>query len=586
MTIADPDSNTARPPGLTARLWRDWVRPHWPRLILAMVLMICVAGLTGTYPLIIRWAVALLEHHDGRILTLAPALIILVTAAKALALYGQTLVTNALGLRIVLDMQKAMFSHLLRADFALFATTRTGTLVSRFTNDLNLVREALVRAASNLVRDGLTVIIQIVVLFSIDWLLALLIFLIYPLASLPVIRIGRTIRALSARTQEQTGTLTALLGESFDGARMVKTYGLENYENKRGAAAFKERYDLFLGLTKSRARIDPIMEVLGGMALAGVLVFAGWRASTGVSPVSDLMGFIVAFAVLAPSARALGTLNAVWQEGSAALARVFSLLDARPQIKETPDAPPLVITKGALRFDHVSFSYGDGSTALKDISFSIKGGQSLALVGPSGAGKSTVLNLVARLYDPTSGTVFIDDQDSAAVRLSSLRGAMALVSQDAILFDDTIAANIAFGRPDASQDDIIKAASAAAAHDFIVAQPLGYDTRVGERGQNLSGGQRQRIALARAILRDAPILLLDEATSALDADAEEKIQTALHTLSSGRTTIKIAHNLASIKNADHILVLDQGRVVEQGAHAALAAQNGLYAHLLQKQFIG
>ncbi|MDQ7019783.1 MAG: ABC transporter ATP-binding protein [Robiginitomaculum sp.] len=558
--------------------------PHWPHLILAIALMVLVAAANSLYPVVVRWAVTLLEARDPRMLGLVPAGIIALSLFKAISLYGQTLITNAVSLRITAALQNTMFGHLLGADYGQISAAPAGQWVSRLTNDINLVREALSRALTNLVRDALTVMGAIAFMIWVDWLLALLVFTLYPLAAFPVTRIGKAVRALSAQAQAQLGRLTALLTESLSGVRMIKVNQLEAHEQARAARSFEERRRLSLKLISKKAQVDPMLEVAGGIAFAAVLAFAGWRASGHGSPIANLIGFISALAVMAPSLRAIGTLSAVWQEGAAALDRIFALLDTPPKITEGKDAKDLAVRRGDVSFEDVSLSYGEGQTVLHGINFTVQTGQTLALVGPSGAGKTSVLNLIPRLYDPDSGQIRIDDTPIDQVTLSSLRRAMALVSQDAVLFDGTIRENIAFGRLEASQDEIEKAARQAAAHEFILEQPEGYDTPVGERGHRLSGGQRQRIALARALLKDAPILLLDEATSALDAETQAQVQKALESLSAGRTTIMIAHRLSSVMRADHILVLEDGRVVEEGNHKDLMKAGGLYARLAKDQF--
>ena len=546
--------------------------------------MALVAGANSLYPIVVRWAVSLLEARDPRMLGLVPAGIIGLSLFKAISLYGQTLMTNAIALRITTRLQNAMFGHLLGADFGQISAAPAGQWVSRLTNDINLVREALSRALTNLVRDSLTVLGAIAFMVWVDWLLALLVFALYPLMAFPVTRIGKTVRRLSTQAQEQLGHLTALLTESLAGARMVKLYQLEEHERVRAKAAFEERRRLNFHLVAKKAQIDPLLELAGGMAFAAVLAFVAWRASAHGSPIANLIGFISALAIMAPSLRALGTLSAVWQEGAAAIERIFALLDDAPEIQEIPNAKDLNIKKGEVRFDEVALAYGKNVKVLHGISFCAQAGQTLALVGPSGAGKTSVLNLIPRLYDPQAGNVLIDDTPIDQVTLASLRRAMALVSQDAVLFEGSIYENIAFGRLTARKDEVITAAKKAAAHDFILEQPDGYETEVGAGGQRLSGGQRQRIALARALLKDAPILLLDEATSALDTQTEAKVQSALEGLRAGRTTIMIAHKLSSVMRADHILVLDNGQIVEQGRHNDLLAAGGLYAQLAKDQF--
>jgi subfamily B ATP-binding cassette protein MsbA len=364
----------------------------------------------------------------------------------------------------------------------------------------------------------------------------------------------------------------------------VKTYRLEAYEEERSRSAFLKRFQLALKLAASKARVDPILEVVGGIAFAGVLGFAGWRISQGQASVADFIGFIAAIGIMAPAVRALGTLNSVVQEGLAVLDRVFTVIDTPDTVTEAADAKPLKLSGGAVEFDKVSFSYGEDAPALHGISMKAEPGQTIAFVGPSGSGKTTILNLIPRLYDPTEGRVLIDGQDIRSAKITSVRQAIALVSQDVTLFDDTVRANIAFGRLGASDEEVVAAAKAADAHDFITALPGGYDAPVGPRGGQLSGGQRQRIAIARAILKDAPILLLDEATSALDAEAEARVQEALSRLTEGRTSFVIAHRLATVRNADWIYVLDQGRIAEQGRHDDLVAKDGLYARLSKLQF--
>ncbi|MEM8919875.1 MAG: ABC transporter ATP-binding protein, partial [Pseudomonadota bacterium] len=411
--------------------------------------------------------------------------------------------------------------------------------------------------------------------------LALLVFVVYPIAFAPVIRIGERLRKTSKRAQEQTGEMTALLTEGFLGARTVKAYGLEAYQRDRAQRGFLERARLYLKVLRGKALVDPLLEIVGGAAMAGVLAFAGWRVLNGDATVGDFLGFIAALAVASPEVRALGTLNAVVNEGLAAADRIYAVLDAPDAVEDQPGAIDLPRTAGAVTFENVEFSYGDAN-ALDGLTLEAKPGETIALVGPSGAGKSTVFNLLLRLYDVSGGRVSVDGVDIREASNRSLRANLSLVSQDAFLFDDTLRANIAFGRPGAA-DAELDAAAEAAACDFIADLPEGLDAPAGEGGRNLSGGQRQRISIARALLKDAPILLLDEATSALDAQSEDKVKTALARLSEGRTTLVVAHRLSTVRSADRIYVLNKGRVAEVGDHDTLAAAGGLYADLVKLQ---
>ena len=573
-------------PALVRRLVRDFLRPYVGRLLLAVAGMGIVAATTAANAWLMEPVLdKIFVDRQGGLLWAVAGAVFSLAVVKGFATYAQAVAMNHVGQRVIADIQTALFARLMRADLAYFHANPTGTLISRFTNDATLLRFAAANVLAGIGKDAVTVLFLVVLMFHQDWALALVSFFVFPIAIRPMAKIGKRMRKVSANTQAEMGQFTTLLNQTFQGARHVKAYGMEEYETKRARTLIERIFALVDRAQRTRSAASPLMESLGGVAIAIVILYGGHQVVSGVRSPGTFFSFITALLLAYQPMKSLAGLNTSLQEGLAAAQRVFDVLDVEPAIRERPGAKPLAVVGGEVRFDAVSFAYAPGGRAALDrLDFVVPAGRTVALVGPSGAGKSTILNLIPRFYDATSGRVAIDGSDVRDVTLASLRGAIALVSQEISLFDDTVRANIAYGRFGASEDEIVAAARAAAADEFIRALPDGYDTLVGEHGIKLSGGQRQRLAIARAMLKNAPILLLDEATSALDTESERYVQTALRTLMRGRTTIVIAHRLSTVIDADLIYVIDRGRVAEAGSHAELLARGGLYGRLYALQF--
>jgi ATP-binding cassette, subfamily B, bacterial MsbA len=575
----------ARSLALVHRLVRDFIRGHAYRIAVAFVCM----GLAGGSTAVRAWLMEpVLDHvfiaRDSSLLVLLAGSALVLALVKGAADYGHAVLMARVGQRVITDVQAALFARLVRADLAYYNAHPSGVLISRLMNDVWLLRSAAVNVMSGIGRDAVTVVFLVALMFYQDWTLALIAFVAFPLAIQPIVGIGRRMRRVSANTQVEMGQLTTLLNQTFQGARYVKAYNMEDYEDRRAKGLLESLYRLLDRANRTRSRAGPIMEALGGAAIAMVIFYGGHQVIVGARTPGAFFSFITALLLAYQPVKSLATLNASLQEGLAAAHRVFEVLDLEPKIRDRPGAHPLRVAGGEVRFEEVRFGYMPGAVALDGISLTVPAGSTVALVGPSGAGKSTMLNLIPRFYEVDSGRILIDRQEIGSVTLASLRGAMALVSQEVTLFDDTVRANIAYGRFGAPDTDIEAAAISAAADEFIRELPQGYDTLVGEHGVRLSGGQRQRIAIARAMLKNAPILLLDEATSALDSESERQVQAALRSLMRGRTTVVIAHRLSTIIDADLICVMDRGRIVEIGRHAQLLTRSGLYARLYETQF--
>jgi subfamily B ATP-binding cassette protein MsbA len=571
---------------LIGRVATVYMRPRWKGWTVAMLAAVVVAFCTSKLVQILEPATNdLMVNHKAGALWLWPSLIVLYAIGRAGAAAIQATLVNRIGNGVVGDVQVQLFGKLVRADLARLRSQHSGAYVSSVLYDAGLIREAATSGVVNYTQNFLIVIGAISVMVSNDLILSLTMVVAAPLASWIMRRFSRRTRKAAKGAMAETSALSTAIMESLDGVRIVKIENREAYEEARVGEVVHRRQAHLIKGANARAYAAPATELLMTLITALVIAYVGWRSEHHHMNAGSFLAFIAAMGVASQSLRQLANTQTVFAEGMSAARRLFAALDVAPEVREQPGAQPLPKGRSTIRFEHVDFAYGpQGAPTLSDVSLEAHRGETVALVGPSGGGKSTILNLIPRFYDPTGGRVLIDGHDLRDVTLTSLRGQIALVTQEPFLFDDTIRANIAYARPDASQPEIEQAAREAAAHDFILELPQGYETSVGEAGARLSGGQRQRIAIARAFLKDAPILLLDEATSALDTESEAQVQAALKRLMAGRATILIAHRLSTVRGADRIYVIDRGRIVETGDHATLMGRRGgLYARLAKSQ---
>jgi len=577
--------NDERSISLMKRLFREAARPYLFYLVLAGICMIVVSSTTALSAWLLDPVVnKVFVEQDHSMLWLIGSAVCGVFLLKSIASYLQDVLLGYVGLHIISDIQSRLFQTLMQQDVSLFQDRSSGTLVSHFIFDINSMRMAVSNAFLGIGRDALSVIFLVGLTFYQDWLLACISMVVAPISIIPVQKLSKRMRKMSRQFQEEMGELSTELSQTFLGIRIIKSFCLEVFEHNRLRGKFNSIRDLFIGAARAEAAAQPIIDAFGGIAITAVIVYGGARVIDGATTPGAFFSFIAAIMMAYQPLRSLSKMNVSIQQGLAAAARVFALIDRQPALLDAPDAIDIPRTSGDVVFKDVQFSYNGVDNALNGITFTAPAGGITALVGPSGAGKSTVFSLIPRFYDPNQGQIIVNGLDIKHATMASLRDSIAIVSQEATLFNDTIANNIRCGDLDATDEMIRHAAKMAAADKFIEEQPDGYDTMIGEHGMRLSGGQRQRLAIARAILKDAPILLLDEATSALDTESERLIQEALNKLMHGRTTIVIAHRLSTIRDAKVIHAFDKGKVVESGSHQELLKKGGLYARLHALQF--
>ena len=559
-------------------------KPYYVRFILAAICMIIVGLATSAQAWLVKPVlddIFLGKKYDA-LMWLPPA-IVAAFFLKGTANYLQNILMNSIGLRVIKNLRNQLYDQIQRQSLSFFTQHPTGLLMSRVTNDVTSMQSAVSEAITSLVRDTFTIIALVCFVFYTDWKLALIAMIVFPATAYPISRFGKKIRKVTTKTQESMGSLNTLLQETISGTRIVKAFCMEKYESKRFLTENERLFKLQFESVSISALSSPVMEILGSVGIAAVIFYGGYNVLNGHSTPGAFTSFLAGVLMLYEPVKRLTNVNNGINQSIAGAQRVFSIIDRVPDIQDKPQAQTLPSVSQGICLENVDFAY-ETTPVLKNINLFIKAGEVVAFVGMSGGGKTSLVNLIPRFYDVTGGRVTIDGHDIREVTLQSLRSQIAIVTQQTFLFNDTVRNNIAYGDIQTTEEKIVNAARAANAHDFIMKLPKGYDSNIGELGTKISGGEKQRISIARALLKDAPILILDEATSSLDTEAEIEVQEALDNLMKGRTTLVIAHRLSTIRNADRIVALVNGEIVEEGSHDDLMEKKGEYYRLYNLQF--
>jgi len=568
------------------RLIRECMLPHWRTGVILVAALIVNGATAGAMPFLLkRVGDDVFVAKNEALVFVLPALIVLAVAVRALSDWVATVAEGSLGARMVAEIRIRMFNTIAAGDLAWLQGIHSGRFVSVLVGDSASIDRNGTRVLIGIFKSVTSMVFLIGAMFYMDWLLSLIVMLGAPFAVFNLGRQRRRLRHAAGKSIREAGDLNSVLMQTLQSMRVVKAYGQEANETRRLGRIVHQIRKYFMKTTRTRAAVGPLWEILTGLGFAAGVLYAGWRGVAGQLTLGEFMGFMTAALLALQPMKALASIHASLAEGLLSAERVFALIDYTAHVTEIRGAAPLKMAGGAISFKGVDFAYEGGTPVLSGFDLEVPAGGKVALVGPSGAGKSTVLNLIPRLYDPLAGRVEIDGQDLRGATIASVRGASALLTQDPVIFDESIAANIAYGSEGASEEEIAAAAAAAAAHGFITRLPHGYQSRVGESGNRLSGGERQRIAFARAILRNTPIVLLDEPTSALDAESEARVQEAMERLLQGRTVVMIAHRLSTVQKADQIFYMEAGRILESGTHQELVARRGKYACMVKTQLL-